>query len=649
MAPNLFYLAFLLFHWLVLPMEAITPKSENGEAEKVSILNEQALEHLYEEPEKAKSLANEALRLSQSTDLKGDIAYSYNILGLIYDNQGNYKEAINYYIQSLKIREEIEDKQAIGVSLNNIGQFYYAQGNDILALNYLQKALQYAQNTEDELSTGYIYNNLGLIYDNDSNYEEASKYYKKAIVVFEKMEDYEGKATTLHNISWLYYAENKIDSALYYVNEALAIDIQNKYQEGVAANYNLIGTLYKQQGNYQEAIASFNQGLEESKKIGAFPMMAKAHEGMAKAYAENKDFDKALIHLEAYKMLNDSIFNESSFQDISTTQALYDAQLREKEIMLLQSQKKLDGISMSFHRTFIYLLVTSVLILLFVLFLLLKQNKQNNKTNRALNEHTQKIEEQNKTLAFYNQELRNSQIKLKEFNETKDKFFSIISHDLKSPLNSLKGLLQLLEMQSDTLSEKELIHLAKSIQHSIENLAALLDNLLQWSMSQMGQIKQEPSKVDLDALIKENISLLEINAQAKSIQIKVDTDEKKFVLADDNMTSFIIRNLLSNAIKFTPEGGCISLQEKATNDHAYLTVEDNGIGISPEDIDKLFKIGENFTTRGTAQEKGTGLGLILCKEFIEKNNGKITVESTFGKGTKFTIALPLYQKNTISI
>lgn len=637
-----FYISLLSLHWLVLPFDQDSYAGD-PRAEEIHALNEQALEFLLEDPARTEMLAQEALELAEKIDAKEHIAYSYNILGLVNDDLGHYAVALDYYFLSLKYSKEIEDKQAMGISLNNIGQFFYVQGNNQLAVRYLEEALQLAIETEDELSVGYIHNNFGLINDDKGDFEAAFTHYQKALNIFTTQEDNEGKALALHNIAWLHYEQNNWDSTRMYVDQALELDIQTKDIEGIATDYYLLGMLHLQQHELEEALEQFNKGLQEASKIGAAPIMAKLYKDIANTLLDLGQYSKALINLEKYNALHDSTYSESDLTKISNFQVLYDVQLQQEELELLQSQKELSDLSLSFQQTFTYLLLICTIALLVLLFLLFIQNKQNSETIKALDRHNKIIQEQNEALALSNKELNLSKAKLKEFNETKDKFFSIISHDLKSPLNSLQGLMQLLAIQSDTLTPQELVHLAKALRHSIENLSDLLDNLLGWSMSQMGKIEQHPSRVNLFGVVKENISLLEMNAQAKNIQVENLVEEGVFILADLNMTSFVIRNLLSNAIKFTQDDGRIVLLSKTSNSHIYLSVSDNGIGISSDDLDKLFKLGQHFSTRGTAQEKGTGLGLILCKEFVEKNKGQIMIESTPQKGTKITVILPAYK------
>lgn len=237
--------------------------------------------------------------------------------------------------------------------------------------------------------------------------------------------------------------------------------------------------------------------------------------------------------------------------------------------------------------------------------------------------------------------LKQSEIKLKELNETKDKFFSIIAHDLRGPLGNLKVLLNILKDTDSDLNDEERVEFLQVLENSASNLFALLENLLQWSTSQKGSIVFQPDNINISNIINETISVLLIAAKNKNITVSNNVKENTFVIADFNMINTILRNIISNAIKFTKSGGKIEVNSQLKDQFLEISISDNGIGIPNDIIDKLFKIENKVTTSGTNKELGTGLGLILSSEFIEKHNGKIWVESELGKGSTFTFSIPI--------
>ena len=221
--------------------------------------------------------------------------------------------------------------------------------------------------------------------------------------------------------------------------------------------------------------------------------------------------------------------------------------------------------------------------------------------------------------------------------DRKELVFGGISHDLRSPLNSVSGILNLLNNHGDNFTKEEVIDLTRKLDKSVGDFSNLLNNLLQWATTQMGKVKYDPKELDLEAVIAENVNLMLSNAERKDIDLQYEIEDDLFLVADKNMFNFILRNLISNAIKFTEHGGKIWVKAVATGKQVAIYVKDNGVGISKENLSKLFNLESHFSTKGTDKETGTGLGLMLCKEFVHKCHGEIEVNSAEGQGTEFSI------------
>lgn len=237
--------------------------------------------------------------------------------------------------------------------------------------------------------------------------------------------------------------------------------------------------------------------------------------------------------------------------------------------------------------------------------------------------------------------IKKNELHLKELNATKDKFFSIIAHDLRSPFNTILGFSDLLSNNAKTYDTERIVKFSENINSAAVNTLALLDNLLDWAKSQTGQVTFKPVKLNLQPIIAQIIEVLNPMAKLKSTSLNYIQSEDIEVYADLNMFKSILRNLISNAIKFTNSGGTIEVNAMRKDNFIEIAVSDNGIGMSEETLNKLFTIQSNENTLGTANEKGSGLGLILCKEFVEKHDGKIWAESEIGKGSYFKFTIPL--------
>ncbi|MDM8536769.1 hybrid sensor histidine kinase/response regulator [Desulfobacterales bacterium HSG17] len=243
--------------------------------------------------------------------------------------------------------------------------------------------------------------------------------------------------------------------------------------------------------------------------------------------------------------------------------------------------------------------------------------------------------------------LKQTQKALKTANErletaikTKDKLFSIIAHNLRGPIGSLSSALEMISEEPDILSNEESTDFFKNLSVSVNGAYNLLENLLRWSSSQRGTIKYKPVKIDLGMLVDKNIELLSGIAKEKEINLFSDIENSNIAYADEDMLMIVIQNLISNALKFTSESGEVKVSLSVKDNFFKISISDTGVGINEEDQEKLFRLDEHFTTYGTANEKGSGLGLLLCKEFIEKNNGEIWVNSKQGSGSIFTFLLP---------
>jgi len=249
------------------------------------------------------------------------------------------------------------------------------------------------------------------------------------------------------------------------------------------------------------------------------------------------------------------------------------------------------------------------------------------------------LEKYNNELAEVNKQLKKSEQELKKLNDEKDKFFSIIAHDLKSPFNALLNLSEFLVKDLSELSMEEIRSFSKEINKSAHSVFDLLLNLLQWAQIKTGRLKQNPEKISLSALANNSIILLENVAAKKAVTIINNIDNSHFFLGDRTMISSVLQNLISNSIKFSRRNSEVILSSRVEDDKIIVSIKDSGVGISSENMKRLFKLDEHLTTPGTSNESGTGLGLILCKELVEKNKGKIWAESKEQFGTTFFFSL----------
>jgi signal transduction histidine kinase len=381
---------------------------------------------------------------------------------------------------------------------------------------------------------------------------------------------------------------------------------------------------------YNEALGKIDTAINLAKEVQSKEYRDESYRLFSLLYERMGNFDKALQYHKLHTKLNDTIFSREKQNRISEIQIKYETEKKEKEIELLKEAHEL---KVKRQRTIIISIIIVIAMLLIVVGLIYNQFRLKKKNTKILQEKNDQLEKTNK-------KLKESEQNLRELNATKDKFFSIISHDLKNPFQALFGFAEAMYNNISQFNTEEIKEYSKAIYESSQNLYNLLENLLQWSRSQLGSIQLSPQKLDINDSLNDIINLLSINAEEKDIDLNNKLAEETTAFVDENVFSTVMRNLLNNSIKFTEKGGKVDIYSRLENSHVVISVSDTGQGISEENMDKLFRIDKNLSTKGTHNEPGTGLGLILCKELIEKSDGKIWVKSKEGKGSVFEFSLP---------
>ena len=406
----------------------------------------------------------------------------------------------------------------------------------------------------------------------------------------------------------------------------------------------------------------------DSEEIKTNAKKSFSYEGMDNENKEisNPQNDKSLIVKDVFanedSSLLDKIEDLKSFQSIISKQY---SDLENKRKDLEAQQKKLEESSEKFRGRTIELF-GKIVDLKRAKKIITQQNEQLEKQQQEIEIQQHQLESTNhkfrertielfgkmidlkkakKTISLQNIELEIQQKKLHELNASKDKFFSIIAHDLRNPIAGFLNLTDILSENFNSFSEKESKEFIDIMNQASKQLYNLLENLLHWSRSQTGSIPFEPKYIVLKRVVDNTIDLLMMNIENKKLKIFIKIDDQCHVYADENMVTTVIRNLVSNAIKFSNNGDSITIRADLQDSFVEISVIDNGVGMKKDDQEKLFRIDLHHTTNGTSDEKGTGLGLILCKEFIERNGGKISVESDLNKGSTFKFTLPKHQNS----
>ncbi len=521
---------------------------------------------------------HEALLISEKISNKSHIAYNNRMLGDAYRSAMLYNKSIDYIQKSLDLYISIYDSNNLAITFNNLAGVYFELFNSTDTLNITKR------NEYKNLLFSSIYKAINIGTKISSNKIKCSSY----------------------NVLGAFYNYNRMpDSSFYYYN--LAIDLCNDeniytfYPELLIGKAHLLIKVkrFKDAIIYAQKVYDFlGKNIAPGFKVEYFRIKYDC-------YKELGLNQKALLTLDSLYKFQIILFDKTLKMNAKIVQSYYENQ---RNLIEMQHTKQ--------NITYSIIFVTIVLILLsIIIFILRKSNKEHHKINKEL-------------------ELSN---------QTKDKFFSIIAHDLKGPIGTFTQITKLLYEKYNSFSENEKMECLKIISNTSNNIYSLLENLLQWSISQRGKIPYNPTSINLTDVTNEIIIILKPTSDNKEIEL-INLIPKEFTLiADYNMINIIIRNLISNSIKFTNNGGKIEIGIKTHKINELNTscifVKDNGIGMNEGIREKLFRIDNHHLTFGTNDEQGTGLGLILCREFVEKHGGKIWVESEEGKGSTFYFTL----------
>lgn len=567
-----------------------------------------------------------ALTIEDSLHLDDQKFLTLISIARVFEVAGDHHKSAQFLEQSLALNREKRNINSIAMALNNLGKVNASRGHIDDAFNNYQQVLRFKDDINKAFEAEALFN-LADLYTMQGNYTEALEHHKRALAINRARGDRYAEAVSLNNIGVLYALMKNEAKSL--ANHQVSLEIRQalKDKRGLAESYNNLAGWYYRQNDFAGAIHHGTLALEHARESQEQEQIFKSYDLLSMAYKGMQDYEKGLMYRELALAIYEFIQNERHERQLLETQNRYVVGKKEAEIQELHAvriERERELAEQKRFRNALFVLVALVLViagLLLILYLVKRRS------NVVLQVARKQVQQQNE--------------KLQELVQTKDKFFSIISHDLKGPLNSLTSFSHLLINHTDSLSKDEIRMLAGDLDKSVKNLLGLLENLLEWSRSQTGNIDFTPESFDLTEVMEKNKNLLQSQASDKKITISVESAGTYPVKLHKASINTVVRNLVSNAIKFTPEGGRIALDIHQRGDHFSLRIADNGVGMSQEVMARLFRLDSKHTTPGTANEKGTGLGLILCREFVEKNGGKISVQSTAGKGSVFSLTFPI--------
>ncbi len=563
--------------------------------------------------------AEELLEISTA---KNNIFYrqsAHNSLGTGYRLRGDLELSLFHLLESAKLAETGQLLKGLGETYSEIATVYSSSEDRENAVIYNKKAIDIFQASLDSIPLSLTLMNLGYIYYELKQLDSALHYYDLSEDLFVKLNIGIGKSYVLGNRALVKFEQGDFLTAEKEINEAISQLEPIGDNFGIADFQNQLGKVYIEIGEIEKATIAISKGISTAKKIDLKEQVRDASLMLSQLYLDLGDFQKAYEFQTQYIAFKDSIQNMETVQELANQRTEYEVGLKQAEVDLLevrQENQRIFLIGLS-----VFLLVFLVGIIIVYRFYLIKKH--------------------------LSQALESKKNELENLNHTKDKFFSIISHDLRSPVSAFLGISRMIEMLVKTKKTDELLQLTSEIDKSVNRLSSLLDNLLNWAMQQQGNIPNTPEKIVLSELIDDLVGTFYNMTISKNIEIINEIENDIILWVDKNSSATIFRNLINNAIKFSNDGGSIRVFAASDDSSSKITIEDNGVGMSKEKQENLFSLQTAKGSYGTRGEKGLGLGLQLVKEFVQLNQGNISVESEEGKGTAFHVTLPIYQSEYV--
>ncbi|PLX19275.1 MAG: hypothetical protein C0597_05485 [Marinilabiliales bacterium] len=589
------------------------------DSSKAGILNELSWELRNSEPQKSIEYGLEAVKFAEQFDDYENLVKAHSFIGVAYRIIGNYSESMDYYFKGLELAKKYKVSEQEGFAYINIGNLHIYQGYYYNAIENLNKAKVIAEELDHKGMLAYVHLNLGRAQMlREENYE-ALEHFQEALKLRTEIDQISGQAVCYKYIADIHFELGNSEKALINYQKSLEV-VNTEMDKDLYANIlTMLSKTYLADGKFDFAEANAKKSMRIAKEIGAKLIIRDNFQVLSDIDIKRQQYKSASMYLEKIIHYNDTLFNQTLSEKMFDLEYRIEKQRKQAEIDLLNKDKKIRELELRRARTYNTALLTILGLITSIFIYVLISLKQRRSQNKLLQKQKKELD---------------------NINKTKDKMFLIIGHDLRGPIGNLKSLIEMLLEDEDITKDKNLLETFSIFMKSVQSVSDLLENLLLWAKSQRNEIIFKPENISLNTVVNRNLQLFRTIADHKSISLKLNTKNNYDVYADKNMLMTVIRNIISNSIKYTSREGDIEINIEKEGSYYKIAIQDSGIGFDEETAQKIFDSKNFYTTAGTNNEAGSGLGLLLSKEFVELNGGKIWAESQPGEGATFYFTLP---------
>lgn len=618
-----------LFTWTVLSFAAQAQKPYDSL--ELNRKAEFAIQTYLSDPDTSILEARQVLDVAvehRSTYFQG---YAYFLLAKAHWAKGNLGSSAEFGFSALRELENSSYHELTGDVLLVLARTLSDLKNFKEADSFLDKAEALSAKLNSSTLRAGVYRERSMVQMERKDYRSSLKTADQGLAIYEAAHDTLNSSVLYSRKARAYCAMGEYDRSATYNDKAMYLDSLVGNKRGLGIQYYQAAVNAYKLNKYYESNALLKKSFTLLNAIGGLGPLIKAHHLQALIFARQQKTDSAVAEFKLEGLLKDSLYNTESNGKFLEMQSRYELIEKDKAIQALQQSKG----TQQFITIGLMIGILSLLALIFVLWRLRSIQKRANET---LTSRNLAIEQQK-------EEMQAQAEKLFELNQLKSKLFSVISHDLRGPISNLHALLSLLTTKA--MTAEEFIIISQKLKTNLNVTQRTLENLLNWSLSQMDGIKTETKNFDVLGVIEEVCNLMNEIAERKHLTFETSESVPTAVMADMNQVQLVLRNLIHNAIKFSKQNSAIRVVTSSNATHCTIQVEDSGIGMTAEETEMLQERPHYFTKVGTHEEKGTGLGLLLCKEFVKRNGGDLYIQSSPGKGTTVSFSIPLATESAL--